>query len=365
MNLPLLVCARTRGVPVHSDIDLFMQECRAPVIAVTGSNGKSTVTAMVGALLRAAGWQVPVGGNLGTPALDLLDSAADAYALELSSYQLERSQPLAVAAAVLLNLSPDHLDTHGGFEPYAAAKARIYLRCGHAVVNRDVPELAASVPSSVAVTGFTLGAPDPGDFGVLCVDGRDYLACGRAPLLPAAELKITGRHNLANALAALALGAALGGDLRDMVQGLRSFAGLPHRMQLISRRDGIVWIDDSKATNVGAAIASISGIDGPLVLIAGGDGKGADFAALADSLRGRRCVSVLLGRDRQRIAAALDGVCAVHEVADMPAAVRMARSLASPGWTVLLAPAAASLDMFTDFGARGDAFAAAVQGLPA
>jgi UDP-N-acetylmuramoylalanine--D-glutamate ligase len=361
LDLPLLRDAQTRGLEVVSDIDLFVTECHAPVIAVTGSNGKSTVTAMVAALLRAAGWHAPAGGNLGTPALDLLDADADAYVLELSSFQLERSRPVPAAASVLLNLSPDHLDTHGGLEAYAAAKRKIYAACRHAVVNRDEPALAASVPAGVATTSFGLGEPGPDDFGLRQVRGVEHLCCGVTPLIPVPELHIAGRHNVANALAALALGAAVGVDPLTMVAGLRTFAGLPHRMQVVSAAGGVTWIDDSKATNVGAAVASIAGVRDPLVLIAGGDGKGADFDGLADVLRGRDCVAILLGRDRELISAALSGVCPTHRVAGMRDAVRLAASLARPGGSVLLAPACSSLDMYTDFGARGDDFAAAVR----
>lgn len=359
LDLPPLVKARERGLEICSDIDLFMGECRAPVIAVTGSNGKSTVTAMTAAALAGAGWQAPAGGNLGTPALDLLDANADAYVLELSSFQLERSQPLAAAAAVVLNLSPDHLDTHGGFDAYRRAKARIYLACRHAVVNRDEPGLAALPGRDAAVSGFTLFAPESGDFGLLQRDGEAWLACGERPLLRAAELNVAGRHNVANALAALALGAALGADPQSMIAGIRDFPGLPHRMQRVHRAGGVTWIDDSKATNVGAAVTSINGVQGPLVLIAGGDAKGGDFAALAAALSGRQCTAVLLGQDRERLASALHDVCELCLVADMAEAVTVAGALAKPGTTVLLAPACSSLDMYADYAARGNAFRAA------
>jgi UDP-N-acetylmuramoylalanine--D-glutamate ligase len=358
---PLLVAARERGLEILSDIDLFMREARAPVIAVTGSNGKSTVTAMTAAALSAAGWRVPAGANLGTPALDLLDVRADAYALELSSFQLERSQPVAAAAAVLLNLTPDHLDAHAGIDAYRAAKARIYLACRHAVVNRDAPELAALPGADIAVSGFTLRAPAPGDFGIVQRDGAAWLACGERPLLATAELRVAGSHNHANALAALALGTAVGADPVSLVAGLREFPGLPHRMQLVTRQGGVAWIDDSKATNVGAAVTSIRSVSGPLVLLAGGYGKGARFEGLAAALQGRDCAAVLLGRDRDRLAAALQGTCRVRLAGDMAEAVQLAAALAEPGATVLLAPACSSLDMFDSYAARGEAFRAAVE----
>jgi UDP-N-acetylmuramoylalanine--D-glutamate ligase len=364
LHLPLLKDARQCGVPVLSDIDLFVSEADAPIVAITGSNGKSTVTSMLGEMLAATGLRVGVGGNLGTPALDLLDPAQQFYVLELSSFQLERSQLIETAAAVLLNVSPDHLDLHGDMAAYAAAKARVYARCRLAVVNRDEPALAALVPAATPVIGFGLGMPGDGEFGVLHRTDGSWLARGAEALLPVADLQLTGRHNISNALAALALGTACGLAPARLLPGLRAYRPLPHRMAIVPSRDGLIWIDDSKATNVGAAVASIGSLDGPLVLIAGGDGKGASFSMLADALRGRECVAVLLGRDRELLAAALQDICPVRRVDDMPAAVREARAVAKPGWTVLLAPACSSLDMYRDYGARGDAFCAAVRALP-
>jgi UDP-N-acetylmuramoylalanine--D-glutamate ligase len=364
LHLPLLADARCRGVPVLSDIDLFVREVRAPIVAITGSNGKSTVTSLLGEMLAAAGLEAGVGGNLGTPALDLLDPAQQFYVLELSSFQLERSQLIESAAAVLLNVSPDHLDLHGDMAGYTSAKARIYARCRVAVLNRDEPALAHLRPAATPVISFGLGAPGEGEFGVLHRADGDWLAHGAEALLPVTELQLTGRHNISNALAALALGTACGLEPARLLPGLRTYRPLPHRMAVVASRDGLSWIDDSKATNVGAAVASIGSLDGPLVLIAGGDGKGASFGMLAEALRGRECVAVLLGRDRELLAAALQGVCPVRRVADMPAAVREARAVAQPGWTVLLAPACSSLDMYRDYGARGDAFRDAVLALP-
>ena len=365
LRLPVLADARRLRVPVLSDIDLFVAEARAPITGITGSNGKSTVTSMVGAMLAGAGVRVAVGGNLGTPALELLEPGVGHYVLELSSFQLERSAPVPVAAAVVLNITPDHLDVHGDMAAYRAAKARIYARCSLAVVNRDLPELAALVPAGTPTLGFGLDAPTGDDFGLLDRADGPWLARGREALLPVAELPVSGRHNVSNALAALALGTAAGRPVHDLLPGLRACQPLPHRMALVARQNGVTWIDDSKATNVGAAVTSIGSVDGPLVLIAGGDGKGATFDALADALRGRECVAVLLGRDRELLAAALAGVCPVHLVADMGLAVQAAAALARPGWTVLLAPACSSLDMFRDYAARGAAFAAAVRALAA
>lgn len=362
LGLPVLADARRRGLPVLSDVDLFATQCHAPVAGITGSNGKSTVTSMVGAMLAADGWPAGVGGNLGTPALDLLDPACRAYVLELSSFQLERSAPLPLAAAVVLNVAPDHLDRHGSMQAYAAAKARIYIGCRIAVVNRDEPELAALVPAGVRTVSFGLGAALPGHYGLVTTDGGEFLACGSEPLLALAELGTRGRHNAANALASLALARALGVGMPACVAALKSFRGLPHRMQVVAGIGGVSWVDDSKATNVAAAVTSIRGTPGPLVLIAGGDGKGQSFDELAAALRGRDAVAILIGRDRQDIARALSGACAVEEAPSLPAAVKRARELAQPGATVLLAPACSSLDMFESYEHRGRVFAEAVRG---
>lgn len=361
LHLPVLAAARRRGVRILSDLDLFASECRAPVFGITASNGKSTVTSMVGALLSANGWRVGVGGNLGTPALDLLEPAARAYVLELSSFQLERSQPLPLAAAALLNIAPDHLDKHGTMQAYTAAKARIYAACRLAVVNRDEPALVTLVPLGVPVLRFGLDTPQSGEFGLLTSPQGEWLAFGRERVIPVADLQIPGRHNVSNALAALAIGYAAGADLASMARGLRAFRGLPHRMQVVCKTDGIVWIDDSKATNVAAAVTSVRGIAGPLVLIAGGDGKGQSFTDLAEVLRGRDVVTILIGQDRARMADELRGACALELADSLEQAVARAREVARPGHTVLLAPACSSLDMFRNYEHRGQVFAAAAR----
>lgn len=361
LDLPLLADARARGLSVVSDLDLFVAECRVPLLGITGSNGKSTVTTMAGAVLAAQGWEVGVGGNLGTPALDLLSGSARAHVLELSSFQLERSAPLPLAAAVILNVAPDHLDCHHGMAQYTAAKQRIYARCATAVVNRDEPALAALVPQGTPVVSFGLDAPSAGHFGLMEHDGVPWLARGSERLLPARELGTTGRHNVANALAALALCAAVHADLGAGIGALRDFRGLPHRMQVVAVTGGVTWIDDSKATNVAAALTSIGSVSTPLVLIAGGDGKGQDFDELATVLRGRPATALLIGRDREAIARALHASCAVELCDSLPAAVARARQLAQPGATVLLAPACSSLDMFASYAERGRIFARAVE----
>ncbi len=363
LESPLIKVGRTRRLDIVSDIDLFIAECKAPLIAVTGSNGKSTVVSMAGSILSAAGTRIAVGGNLGTPALDLLDSDVELYVLELSSFQLERSAPVPSAAAVILNITPDHLDQHVDMDAYSAAKARIYLSCDHAIVNRDFPELSDLVPSGTDVTTFGMDHPATGEFGIRTTPRGECIALGDALLLAVDELPLPGRHNLSNAMAALALGVAVGVSSAGMAQALKRYRGLPHRLQVVSDARGIQWIDDSKATNVDAAVRSIASVADPFVLIAGGDAKSARFAALADALRGRDCRVILLGRDAADIAGQLGGTGDARIVDTMQAAVESAAAAAKPGATVLLAPACSSLDMFDGFAARGNAFAAAIRGL--
>ncbi|MAF84511.1 MAG: UDP-N-acetylmuramoyl-L-alanine--D-glutamate ligase [Chromatiales bacterium] len=355
--------ARGRGLDIVSDIDLFVGECTAPIIAITGSNGKSTVTSMLDEALSAAGLSTAVGANLGTPALDLLDHDTDVFVLELSSFQLERSRAVPATAAVILNLSPDHLDQHGDMSAYRMAKARIYSDCKHAVVNRDEPDLASLVMQGTPVTTFGLDQPMTGQLGIRQTARGECIACGEDLLISVDELPLIGRHNLSNSLAALALGAALGANLNSMAQALKRFSGLPHRMQVVSTAAGAKWINDSKATNVAAAVTSLASIEDPVVLIAGGDAKGVTFAALATELEGRSCTAILFGQDARRMARELAGSCELQVVTDIREAVDKALHIVVPGTTVLLAPACSSLDMFSNFAERGDLFTAAVREL--
>jgi UDP-N-acetylmuramoylalanine--D-glutamate ligase len=365
---PLIRQARARGVPVVGDIELFARVVRAPVAAITGSNGKSTVTTLVGEMARIAGRRVAVGGNLGDPALDLLDPAVDLYVLELSSFQLETTDSLRPAAAVVLNVSPDHLDRYDSLEDYAAAKARIYRNAGVAIVNLDDRSVVA-MPGGERRVGFTLGEPGPADYGVRTQAGAPWLCAGTEPVAPLAEMALAGRHNLANGLAALAMADALGLPRAAAREALLTFGGLPHRTQLVAEIDGVRYYDDSKGTNVGATIAALEGFDdgtpARTVLIAGGDGKGQDFSALGPVLaRTARCV-VLIGRDAPLVEAALDPSVARVRAADMADAVRLAARHAVPGDRVLLSPACASFDMFRNYEHRGEVFAQAVRGLGA
>jgi UDP-N-acetylmuramoylalanine--D-glutamate ligase len=361
---PLLQAARDQRLEVVSDVELFVRAADAPFVAVTGSNGKSTVTTLLYHMCRAADRRTLAGGNLGEPALDLLgETRADIFVLALSSFQLQRTRALPAEVAVLLNVTPDHLDWHASEREYRSAKYRIYREARAAVVNRADPEALQAASGIARVVTFGLDEPAADEYGIRTEDGTDYLARGDALLLAASDLVMVGLHNRANALAALAAGELLGLEMTAMLRVLREFPGLAHRMQFVARTGAVDYINDSKATNVAAAVASIESIDGPVVLIAGGDGKGGDFSELADALVDKLRAAVLLGKDAERIAAALNTVMPVYFAQDMQDAVTKAATYAESDDTVLLAPACASLDQYANYGARGDAFCKAVRRL--
>jgi len=357
--------ARRRGLAIVGDIELFARAAVAPVVGVTGTNGKSTVTTLIARMAERAGLKVRAGGNLGPPALDLLADGTELYVLELSSYQLETTTSLHCRAATVLNVSADHLDRYASLASYAAAKARIFARCDTAVINLDDPLVVAMPRSASSTLSFSLRASVGATYALALHENEWWLMRAEVPLLPLAELRIRGAHNAANALAALALGEALALPLAAMLEELRSFAGLAHRSQWIADVRGVAYIDDSKGTNVGATVAAVAGMPGPLVLIAGGDGKNQDFTPLAAAFRGKVRHVVLIGRDAARIAAALEGVCPIERCATLPQAVQAAARAARAGDTVLLSPACASFDMFRDYAHRAAVFAEAVQELAA
>ncbi len=367
---PALAAARARGAEIIGDIELFARTARAPVAAITGSNGKSTVTTLLGEMARHAGRDARVGGNLGTPALDLLEaSEPDLYVLELSSFQLETTYSLNAAAATVLNLTPDHMDRYRDLAEYAAAKQRVYRGAGVLIINRDDPIVAAMAERQRTCVGFTLHEPKEGDFGVRSVRGEPWLAHGAENLQRAGALRIKGNHNIANALAALALGAAVGLPLRAMLEALTQFKGLPHRSEWVAEQDGVAWYNDSKGTNVGATLAALSGLGatlgaGKIVLIAGGDGKNADFSILRAAVQKYARAVVLIGQDAHIVARALRNTVPMISAADMKDAVRKARAGAQAGDAVLLSPACASFDMFSGYEERGRVFSAAVLELP-
>jgi UDP-N-acetylmuramoylalanine--D-glutamate ligase len=391
---PFVGALRAAGVAIIGDIELFARAVAAPVVGITGSNGKSTVTTLVGAMAAAAGLAVGVGGNLGEPALDLLRQRAGLYVLELSSFQLETTESLRLAAATILNVSPDHLDRHGTLENYIAAKARIYAHAEVAVVNREDLATQSNTHQARRLLSFGLDAPVAGQYGLVEVGGEQWLAAptlgnresgignrtGEAtslsdfsdsrfptpdsrPLLPLKALRIQGRHNAANALAALALADAAGVRREGSLRALREFAGLPHRCQWVGQAGGVAWIDDSKGTNVGATLAALQGFDGPLVWLGGGQGKGQDFHPLREPLRAKARAAIVFGQDAARLQRDLAGAVPVESVADLAAAVARAQRLARTGDRVLLSPACASLDQFRNYEERGRRFAELVRAL--
>ncbi|MEE4377348.1 MAG: UDP-N-acetylmuramoyl-L-alanine--D-glutamate ligase [Candidatus Competibacteraceae bacterium] len=357
VQTPLIAATAARGVPLWGDIELFARVVPAPVVAITGSNGKSTVTTLLGHMIEQAGIPIAVGGNLGTPALDLLrQSEAMLYVLELSSFQLETTLSLNAQAATVLNISPDHMDRYPDLNAYAQAKQRIFRGDGWQILNADDPQVTAMQIPHRKTLRFTLNPPATGEFGLRQIDDKIYLAYGEDNWLAADSLKIRGKHNLANALAALALGHTLDLPKTAMLAALCSFPGLPHRTEWVTEARGISWFNDSKGTNVGATIAAVQGLPGPLVLIAGGDGKGQDFTPLGSVLAGKVRALIVLGRDAQAIAAV--STVPVHWADDMEQAVMLAAQIAQAGDSVLLSPACASFDMFSHYEERGEVFSA-------
>ncbi|TDV55705.1 UDP-N-acetylmuramoylalanine--D-glutamate ligase [Pseudomonas graminis] len=361
---PALQQAAMRGVKLSGDIELFARNARAPIVAISGSNAKSTVTTLVGEMAAAAGKRVAVGGNLGTPALDLLSDDVELYVMELSSFQLETTDQLGAEVATVLNISEDHMDRYAGLPAYHLAKHRIFRGARQVVVNRQDALTRPLIGEGVPCWTFGLNKPDRNGFGLREENGEKYLAFQFDNLMPVRELKIRGGHNQANALAALALGHAVGLPFDAMLASLKTFAGLVHRCQWLRELNGVNYYDDSKATNVGAALAAIEGlgadIDGKLVLIAGGDGKGADFTPLKAPVAAHCRAVVLLGRDADLLAATFGDSVPLVRVTTLEEAVQRAADIAQEGDAVLLSPACASLDMFKNFEERGQLFAQAV-----
>jgi len=361
----LLQTAKNAGVPIQGDIALFVESIDSPVVAITGSNAKSTVVSLLGLMAEIDGRDVAVAGNIGQPVLELLQQdKKDLYILELSSFQLEAVENLNVDVACILNVSEDHLDRYQGMPHYHATKQKIYFGAKHIVCNRLDPLTQPPLAEGVQLSSFGLNTPDFKQFGLRQSNGDDYLAYQFENLMPASEMSMAGRHNIENALAALAIGKAAGLGFDAMLQGLREYKGLPHRCQLVAEVGGVKYVNDSKATNVGAALAALNGFDRGqknIILIAGGVGKGADFSPLKTA-SGTIKSALLIGEDAQALADALVGVDSIL-VDTLAAAVKLAASKACAGDLVLLSPACASLDMFKNFEARGDAFSQAVSEL--
>jgi len=367
VNEPAVRQAADAGVEVIGDIELFARQAPAPVVAVTGSNGKSTVATLIAEMIGRSGLRAELGGNIGTPVLDLLTGTVpDFYVLELSSFQLETVHSLRPAVAVVLNVSADHMNRYPDLAAYTMAKQRIYEGARVMVVNYDDPGTACMRQHDRHVIGYSRYAPEGSDLGLVRRHDEVWLAQGAEALMPLKELRLSGSHNVSNALAALALGSAIDLPLKPMLGVLRSFTGLPHRCQRVAIINGVEWINDSKGTNVGAACAAITGLGGAgnLVWIAGGDGKAADFSPLAEAVHGRVHTAVLIGRDAALIAEAVESATTVLFATTLEAAVNTAAGAARTGDRVLLSPACASFDMFRGYQERGEAFIEAVRGLP-
>ncbi|KTC83900.1 UDP-N-acetylmuramoyl-L-alanine--D-glutamate ligase [Legionella cincinnatiensis] len=405
LDTPFLKKAMKAGVAIYGDIECLAREIHAPVIAITGTNGKSTVTTLVGEMAKAAGYKVAVAGNIGTPVLDMLDDEHqyDLWVLELSSFQLDLTYSLEPIAATILNVTPDHLDRHHTMEAYIQAKQRIYHKAQVALFNRDdlhtVPIVSShgeanisqdrrtNTPSStpqgplwdegenekrflreeVNRISFGKDAPEKNNWGLIQQENKIYLAKGHTCFLPVESVLIKGVHNWFNALAACALADTAGITQQHIIEVLTTFSGLPHRCQWVRILDGVDWINDSKGTNIGATISAINGIggsmQGKIVLIAGGQGKGADFRELAQPIADFVRSIILIGEDADKIEAALADVVPISRASSLDNAVEVAKLQAKPGDVVLLSPACASLDMFRDFNHRGEAFASLVNGL--
>lgn len=360
MMIPIL-----RGVPVIGEIELFAQYTQKPVVAITGTNAKSTVTTLVGQMAEAAGFKVAVGGNLGTPALDLfMEGEPELYVLELSSFQLETTDSLAPKVASILNITPDHLDRYASYEDYIQAKQRIYHRAHIAVCNRDDDQTHCEGVQKIA---FTLSEPGENEFGLLEKNKETYLAYQDEILMSVRTLPILGRHYQANALAALAIGMGLGLPMEPMLATLAAFKGLAHRCQWIREHKGVAWYNDSKGTNVGATLAAIMGlgsvISGKLILILGGVGKNADFSPLVEPIRNYVKTVILIGEAAQEIARAMGSVAQIRFASSMEEAVIFADEAAISHDSVLLSPACASFDMFKNYEHRGQVFTALVREL--
>ena len=368
LSEPEIQAAIARGIPVVGDVELFAQykPAEAKVIAITGANGKSTVTTLVGEMCRAAGLKTVVAGNIGLPVLDTLDGDTPAvYVLELSSFQLETMASLEADAATVLNVTEDHQDRYAGMAAYAAAKARIFHGSGVQVLNRDDDWSLAMAVAGRKQVYFGAGAPPSGnDFGLLQQAGDRWLAQGETTLLRLAELRIAGRHNAMNALAALGLCRAIGIEYAPLLASLRQFSGLPHRVEWVAEHGGVAFYDDSKGTNVGATCSALAGLPRKAVLIAGGDGKGQDFSPLREPVVNNARAVILIGRDANKIDAALAGSgVPVISASSLEEAVGLAYASARRGDAVLLSPACASFDMFRNYVHRAEVFVSAVRRL--
>ncbi len=372
---PEIQQAKQSGAEIIGDIELFAREIgqTKPIVAITGSNGKTTVTLLLDLMAKKSGVKVGTGGNVGTPALDLLlEEDTELFVLELSSYQLETSPSLQTISAVVLNVSEDHLDRYDNdLEKYAQSKSAIYNNCKTVIANRDDAysiRFANEASDYQALVTFGLDKPEAGQYGIALQAGKEWLAKGDDLLMTVDEIKLPGSHNVSNALATLALGDAAGLKVTAMLEVLKEFAGTEHRTQWLAKFNGVNWYNDSKGTNVGATLAALSGLPGKAVLIAGGQGKGADFLPLQNVIKKKAIAVVLMGEDAQQIAYIVPDAVTTIFVDSMSEAVKFAHKLSteakgSEEVNVLLSPACASFDMFKNYRVRGEVFMAAVSEL--
>ena len=383
----LIADAISQGAEVLGDIALFAEYAQAPIVAITGSNGKSTVTALLGEMAANSDVNAVVGGNIGTPALELLSDnddgviseitgkqkqqPVDFYVLELSSFQLETTLHLNAFAAVVLNISEDHMDRYVNIQEYIDAKRNVYNQCKHIVFNREDPlvtRMMQSVELNTAESVMSVGLDQPEkatDYGIMQLDDGEWLVQGSRKIMSVEKLRLPGRHNVFNALTAVALADTMGikGDALEVA--LTTFAGLPHRMQLVATVNDVQWFNDSKGTNVGATVSAISGMPGDKILIAGGEGKDADFEPLKEAVIANNVrLVILIGKDANLIEQAISGVVKTEHARSLPAAVTLAHQQAKAHEKVILSPACASFDMFTDYQHRGEVFMEAVRSLP-
>ena len=370
-KLPEIQAAIAKGIPVVSEIQILRRATDKPIVAITGSNAKSTVTTLMGLMAVDAGKKVAVGGNLGRPALDLTKDDPELYILELSSFQLETTSNLQAEVAVVLNMSEDHLDRHGDMMGYHTAKHRIFQGVKKVVYNRDDSLTRPLVPDATPMQSFGLNAPDMNQYGVLRdTDGTIWLARGRERLLKSSDMYIQGTHNVANALACLALGEAIGLPLETMLETLKTFKGLEHRCEFVKEVNDVRYYNDSKGTNIGATLAALDGLgaaieaqSGKVAIILGGQGKGQDFTALRDSLTKYAKVAVLIGEDRPIIEKAIEGTTQIIHAETLKQAVELSQQHSQAQDVVLLSPACASFDMFSGYPERGHQFVAIVNEL--
>ena len=365
LSEPMLKQAQQDGAHIVGDVELFLQENTAPVIAITGSNGKSTVTTLVGEMCRNASINPLVAGNIGKPVLDALtDSQSyDVAVLELSSFQLETTHQVPAESVAILNISADHMDRYDSMGDYVLSKARIIRGAKRAVLPKH-DEWMAQITNVSHILGFDLEEPsNDDDFGLIRKSGKRYLAKGSQRLMALGEIPLVGLHNVKNVLSAFALVDFLKLPLDSLVSAVKSFKGLDHRMQTVANSSDVIWVNDSKATNIGATATALDSLEKPVVWIAGGQGKGADFTELKSVSMQNIKHLILIGEDAQKIATALDGMLSISHADDMSDAVAKAAKLAASGDIVLLSPACASFDMFRGFEHRGDEFAQCVANL--